>query len=188
MSNVVVEDNGGITCEPPAGSKNGDGSDIEAETAEPVLLTNSAPPPFVRRRGRGRARRGKKEGGGLTAHSTEKGAWQQVLALLISDWQLLQISLQISSTCELEVAICCLWCILYFNTNFSFFLLVYCVAACVWMIHDCICLEITFNIFIYASLDSSKIKFNWHGVIGQGIRKKTCKKYKRFVPKSFSSE
>ena len=75
-------------------------------------------------------------------------------------------------TCEVEVAICCLWCILYFNTNLPLFLLVYCVSACMWMICGCIFLEKILNIFIHASPSASKIKFVWHCVIHQDIRKK----------------
>ena len=48
------------------------------------------------------------------------------------------------------------------------------------------------SIFICASPMQNKIKFNWHCVIGEGIKKtnqkKTCKKSKRFVLKSLNSE
>ena len=72
----------------------------------------------------------------------------------------------------MEVAICCLWCILYLNTNLPLFLLVYCVSACMWMICGCIFLEKMLNIFIHAWPSASKIKFVWHCVIHQDIRKK----------------
>ena len=81
----------------------------------------------------------------------------------------------LSNACELEVAMWCLWCILYFNTNLPLFLLVYCVAACMWMIHDCIFLEKILNIFIPTSTNASKIKFDRHCVVRLGIRKKHAK-------------
>ena len=154
MSDLVADNNGDITYEPPAGSENSDGSDIEGETAEPVLLMSTAPPPFVRRRGRGQAGQGR--GWDWPTHSTKKRAWRQVFALLINDWQLYKILLQITNASELETAICCLWCIIYFNTNLSLFLLVYCVAACLWIIHDRMFLEKILNIFSYASPNSNK--------------------------------
>ena len=46
---LVADDSGGITCEPPVGPENDDGSDIKAKTAEPVPSTSSTTPPFVRR-------------------------------------------------------------------------------------------------------------------------------------------
>ena len=82
------------------------------------------------------------------------------------------VSFRPDPACEVEVAICCLWCILYFNTNLPLFLLAYCVSACMWMICGCIFLEKILNIFIHASPSASKIKFVWHCVIHQDIRKK----------------
>ena len=68
-------------------------------------------------------------GGGEGAQHGEGGVAARVR--FTDQYQQVQkISLQLSSACELEVVICCLWCILYFNTNLPLFLLVYCVAAC----------------------------------------------------------
>ena len=48
--------------------------------------------------------------GGEETHNTEKGAWRRVFALPTSVEN--TIALKISNACELEVAICSLWCML----------------------------------------------------------------------------
>ena len=64
LSDLVADDDDDITHEPQAGSENGDGSDIEAETAKPMPTASTAPPPFVMRGERSRAMGGGGVGGG----------------------------------------------------------------------------------------------------------------------------
>ena len=52
----------------------------------------------------------------------------------------------------------------------------------------CIFVEKILIIFIYAPPNSTKIKCDWHCVVGKDIWKKSCNKFKRFVVKSLSSE
>ena len=49
VPDLVADDSGGITYEPPVGPENDDGSDIKVKTAELVPSTSSTTPPFVRR-------------------------------------------------------------------------------------------------------------------------------------------
>ena len=69
MFDLLADDNGDITYGPPAGSENGDGSDIEAETAESMPSTSAVLPTFVRRR-RGRGRAGQGREGVIDGHTT----------------------------------------------------------------------------------------------------------------------
>ena len=166
LYDLVADDNGGITYEPPAGSENGDGSGIDAEMVEPVH-----PLPLWGGKGEVKWVEGGREGWRM--HTTDKRAWWQVCSfywtvtgncrkhhskyLMLVNWKLLYVVFGV-------------YCIL--TPICPCFLLVYCVAACVWIICDCSFLEKVLNIFIYASPNSNKIKFDWHCVLGQGIRKK----------------
>ena len=64
----------------PMNHQLGQSTAMIADTAQPVSSTSTAPPPFVRRSGRGQTGCGRGEGG----HNMEKGVWQHVFILLIS--------------------------------------------------------------------------------------------------------
>ena len=113
-------------------------------------------------------------GGGGGTNNMQKGVWRHMFALLIStnkcrkshssylmlvNWKLPYVVFGV-----------------YYNTNLPLLLLVYCVAACTWMIRDCVFLEKILNIFIHASPNACKIQYDWHCVIRLGIRKKHAKR------------
>ena len=152
MPGLVANDNGYITYESSAGPEYGDGSRHCLARA-----VNKHCTPSLCEEVRQKSDSVWEVGGG--GHNMEKEAWQHVFALLISTNKCRKShsSYLNSNACELEVAICCLWCILYFNTNLPLFLLV--LMCCSMHVND---LWLHFsgkilNIFIHASPSASKI-------------------------------
>ena len=133
-----------------------------------------------------RSDRGRGWGG---EHNMEKGAWQHVFVLLIS-----------TNKCRKSHSsylVLVNWKLPYVVFGVYYILIpialvfvgLLCCSMAMWMICDCIFLEKILKIFIHASPNASEIKFDWHCVIRQGIRKKHAKNLRdKYALKSLSSE